>query len=116
MRMRVDSTESRRFRQAVELLKEGIGLEFNGVSFWLDRANQILHVSAFFSWQLDNVDRTRALEDIRRGASTFAFLQNESAEFSEAVKGLTVRYSLTHDYGNGSVEIAYLADEKLVLL
>lgn len=115
MILKLDTIDSPKFQLAIDLLKKGQGFEFNDVSFSLDKTKREICVGAYSSWSIKNVNQANALDDIQRGISTFEFIRDNNSKFAAIVEGLTVRHSLSYDYGNGTVELGYLKNGKVII-
>lgn len=103
-----------RFDTALELLQQGRSVDFSDVHFYLDKEKKLLEVRSVSGWQIENLTGQRALEEIARGEKTYDYLITNNKRFAEIVKSYKLRFSVIEDSGNGSAEICYLSDSKLV--
>ena len=112
--MKVFEVNDKRFNVSLELFFEGQYFNFNDVSFHLNKEAETLDIYVVSKWQLDNLTEQRAWEEIKRGENTYDYLVASSKEFAELVKPYKLRFSVIEDYGNGSFEVCYLSNNKLV--
>jgi hypothetical protein len=111
--MEVTELNSQRFEVALELLREGSSITFQGVSFWI-AADGSLHVNIDSRWQIENITEQTALKDLERAKSVLAHLVRESPAFANIVEGSQQHFHFGCDAGKSAVELARLIDGKLV--
>jgi hypothetical protein len=112
--MKVHELNNNRFEVALELFEEGQSFNFSDVDFYLDKENKILEVRILTNWELGNLTEQIALDEIQNGEKVLNYLLSQSLQFGEIVQNYQPRFSLIQDYGNGTAEICYLTNEKLV--
>ena len=101
-----------RFELALEGLRDGDAFSFDDVSFWLAPDGH-LEVSVESSWRIENTTEQTALADLQRATNLFNDLVLRSPSFALIAKVHPQRFSLIHDYGTGSVELARLVYGKI---
>lgn len=111
--MQVFEPHGPRFQLALERLREGDSFSFEGVSFWLAPDGH-LKVSVVSSMRIENTREQTALADLHRAMNIVSQLAATNASFASIATAHPQRFSLIHDYGTGSVELAQLVDGKIV--
>jgi hypothetical protein len=111
--MEVSEINTQRLDVALELLREGSPLTFDGASFWI-APDDVLHVSVDSSWHISNITEQTALSDLERAKNVLAYLVRESPAFASIVGGYAQQFHFGYDSGKSGVELAPLVDGKLV--
>ena len=112
--MKVFEIEDKRFEITLELLQQGKSFEFSEVIFYLDKENKVLEIRIISSWLFQNLNEQRVFEEIIRGEKTYDFLITNHKKFAEIIKEYKLRFSVIEDSGNGTIEVCYLSDGKLI--
>ena len=111
--MEVSEINTQRFDVALELLREGSPMTFDGVSFWI-APDGVLHVSVDSSWHISNITEQTALSDLDRAKNVLAYLIRESPAFASIVEGHAQEFHFGCDAGKSGVELARLVNGKLI--
>jgi len=110
--LQVTETDGPRFELALERLRAGHGFALNDVSFCLVDKNLLVNVKT--AWLIENLTEQRAMDELARGQKVYETLLKDSPAFSTVVENLEPSFVLISDYGNGTVELARLINERLV--
>ncbi len=111
--MEVYEPNTQRFAVALELLKEGSSLTFDGVSFWLS-SDGYLNVNVDSSWWIGNTTERTALNDLERAKNVLAYLVRESPAFAEMIKERPQRFMLSYFDGRDGVLLGHYGDGEIV--
>jgi hypothetical protein len=114
--LRIDAVGGPNWEAALEMLKEGRYIVYQGVGLALADFSEPGHVKlnprspvtarVFSEWEPANLTQARALADLSRGQTIIEGLVSDSSAVRQLVSERGLRYELLWDYGMGAVLIA----------
>jgi len=104
----VEDPTGDRFDLALEHFAAGKFFVFRG--YGLCRRQGFIEVRVPSSWEVENTNQERALQDLEVAEGNIRTLREASPRFSELVCSLPVRFILVYDYGMGGLELCELED------
>jgi hypothetical protein len=109
---RLDEPGGERWELALDLLGQGTAIVISDVGISLDERS-LLRVFVNSSWQLENLTKQSAEEDLARARRVVARLLAADPRFADLAADRRHVYELQQDYGNGSVLLCTLRDGEL---
>ena len=117
--LRADVVDGPNWRAALELLRDGHVIEYQGVGLQLADFSEPGRVTLgpltpltariATQWELGNLTKARALTDLSTGQAIVQALIADSLDIRQLVDDRGLRYELIHDYGMGAIPLANLS-------
>jgi hypothetical protein len=119
--LRVDVVDGPNWQAALELLRDGHVIVYQGVGLELADYSEPGRVTlgpltrltarVATQWELGNLTKSRALADLSRGQAIVQALIADSSDVRQLVDDRGLRYELVDDYDTGAILIATLTTE-----
>lgn len=116
--LRVDVVDGPNWRAALELLRDGHVIVYQGVGLELADYSEPGRVTLgpltpltariATQWKLGNLTKSRALADLSRGQAIVQALIADSSDVRQLVDDRGLRYELVDDYDTGAILLATL--------
>jgi hypothetical protein len=94
---------TRRWDAALDLLRDGRRMVFEGIGFQLAGSDRIVVTAESGS---SDVTREKAAQAFEQGSAALEMLEVQDARFAELVAGRRVKFELIYDYGMGAILLA----------
>jgi hypothetical protein len=117
--LRVDVVDGPNWRPALELLRDGHVIVYQGVGLQLADFSEPGRVTVgpltpltariATQWELGNLTKSRALTDLTTGQAIVQALIADSSDVRELVEDRGLRYELIDDYDTGAILLATLS-------
>ena len=117
--LRVDVVDGPNWRTAIELLKDGHVIVYQGVGLQLADFSEPGRVTVgpltpltariATQWELGRLTKSRALADLTAGQAIVQALIADSSDIGELVADRGLRYELIDDYDTGAILLATLS-------
>jgi hypothetical protein len=113
--LRIDVVDGPNWQAALELLRDGHVIVYQGVGLELTDVSEPSRVTLnpltariATQWELGNLTKSRALADLSRGQAIVQALIADNSYIRQLVDDRGLRYELVDDYDTGAILLATL--------
>lgn len=94
-----------RIKNAIILLSDGHPFKVGNLTFGCDNQNNFFVSGWVESYELKNISKTRALNELSETKQLFSKMLAVSTDLKKFIEDRNVEYSLCYNYGMGSLEL-----------
>src|SRR5690554_791733 len=94
-----------RIKNAIVLLSDGHPFKVGDLTFGCDKQNKFFVSGWVESFELKNISKTRALNELNETKELFTKMLTVSPDLRKFIEDRNVEYSVSYNYGMGSLEL-----------
>jgi hypothetical protein len=94
-----------RIKNAIILLSDGHPFKVGDLTFGCDKQNNFFVSGWVGSFELKNISKTRALNELTETKQLFSKILAVSTDLKKFIENRNVEYLLCYNYGMGSIEL-----------
>ena len=94
-----------RIKNAIILLQDGHSFKVGDLTFGCDNKNNFFVSGWLESYDLKNISKTRALNELNEIKELFSRMLLASPDLRKFINGRNFEYSVSHNYGMGTLEL-----------
>jgi hypothetical protein len=94
-----------RIKNAIILLQDGHSFKVGDLTFGSDNKNNFFVSGWAESYDLKNISKTRALNELNETKELFSKMLSASPDLRKFIKDRNLEYSISYNYGMGSLEL-----------
>lgn len=111
--MEIYELEGKRFEIALQLLQEGEYILYENIGIKLIDNKQVNFIIPSSCWQLENITKNNALDDLENAKTKIKNMLSNSKELSDLLSNKEFVYLLNYDTGKAGIEICEERNEKI---
>jgi hypothetical protein len=102
-----------RIKNAIILLQDGHSFKVGDLTFRCDNQNNFFVSGWLESYDLKNISKTRALNELNETKELFAKMLSASPDLRKFIKDRNLEYSVSYNYGMGIIELCREKNENI---